>query len=101
MDDLLVKGKFPRPVDPAAVERDWRRRGYSCHPFRDPPGRIWRDFVHTTNELVTVQRGRLEVTIGGRSLIAEEGDEVFIPRHATHTVRNISERETTWHFGYD
>lgn len=101
MDDFLTRRKFRRPVSPEATERDWRTRGYSCRPFRDPPGRVWRDFVHATNEVVTVVQGRLEVVIDGRSLIVDEGDEVYIPKNAVHTVRNVSESETVWLFGYD
>ena len=101
MGDFLTKGKFGRPVSQKAIEADWRARGYSCQPFRDPPGRVWSDFVHATNEVVTVATGRLEIVIEGCSLIADEGDEVFIPRNAIHTVRNISASETVWLFGYD
>ena len=64
MSDLLSKGKFPLPVDREAVRRDWAERGYDCRPFHDPPGREWRDFVHATNELVTVQKGGLNSPLG-------------------------------------
>ncbi|MDJ0947492.1 MAG: cupin domain-containing protein [Alphaproteobacteria bacterium] len=101
MTELIVRTKFPAPVDRDAVDRDWRARGYSCDLFVDPPGREWRDFVHGTNELVTVVDGRLELDIAGETLVAEEGDEVFIPRGAVHTVRNIHAGTTRWLFGYD
>jgi len=45
--------------------------------------------------------GRLELTIGKDVLIAEEGDEVFIPRQAVHSVRNINTADSIWLFGYD
>ncbi len=101
MSDLITKNKFPAPVDLAAVERVWRDRGYSCQRFQDPPGRVWSDFVHRTNEVVTVAQGRLQVTIEGTTVLAEVGDEVFIPRDAVHTVANASDGETIWMFGYD
>ena len=97
----VTKSKFRLPLDLLAVQEDWRQRGYSYHEFRDPPGRVWRDFVHATNELVTVAEGKLEVEIDGAPFIAEPGDEVFIPKDAVHTVRNIGETETVWIFGYD
>jgi ethanolamine utilization protein EutQ (cupin superfamily) len=34
----------------------------------------------TTNELVTVMVGKLRLTIGGEEIVAEPGDEVFIPK---------------------
>jgi len=97
----VTKSKFEFPLDLSALKADWQKRGYSYHEFRDPPGRVWRDFVHATNEVVTVAEGRLEVEIEGESFIAEPGDEVFIPKDAYHTVRNIGETETVWVFGYD
>jgi len=101
MTDLVVKGRFSHPVDRAAVAADWRERGYSCDLFVDPPGREWNDFVHDTNELVTVAEGRLEMTVGEVRLIAEPGDEVFIPRGARHSVKNVNTATTRWLFGYD
>ncbi len=93
--------KFPAPLDEAAVAADWRGRGYSCDLFVDPPGRAWVDFVHATNELVTVVEGRLEMIIGADTFVAEPGDEVFIPRGAVHSVRNVHTGTTRWLYGYD
>jgi len=101
MTDLCVKAKFAAPIDRDAVAADWKRRGYSCDMFVDPPGREWNGFVHATNELVTVYEGRLELTVAGERLIAEPGDEVFIPRGAVHSVRNLHDGTTRWLFGYD
>ncbi len=101
MTDLIAKAVFGSPVDGDAVAENWRGRGYSCHLFVDPPGREWNDFVHATNELVTVAEGRLELTIGADRVIAELGDEVFIPRDAVHSVKNVHDAATRWYFGYD
>jgi quercetin dioxygenase-like cupin family protein len=83
------------------VAKDWAMRGYSCDEFRDPPGREWKDFVHDTNELVTVVEGRLRVTMGDQTVVLEPGDELFIPRHAVHSVTNIHTGLTRWLYGYD
>lgn len=101
MSEFVTKERFARPVDPATVRQDWQARGYSCHRFEDPPGQVWRDFVHATNEVVTVASGRLEVTIDGETVFAEVGDEIFIPRDAVHTVANAAATNTVWMFGYD
>ena len=101
MTGPVVRGKFPRPVDRAAVAADWRARGYSCDLFVDPPGREWNDFVHTTNELVTIAEGRLELTVGEVRLIAEPCDEVLIPRGVFHSVKNVHTATTRWLYGYD
>lgn len=101
MTETVVRGRFPAPVDAAQVARDWRARGYSCHDFRDPPGREWKDFVHRTQELVTVVEGRLELEIAGERVTAGPGDEVFIPKGAVHSVQNVHPGRTRWLFGYD
>lgn len=100
MAEALTQGKFARPVDRAAVARDWRARGFSCDLFVDPPGREWNGFVHATDELVTVIQGRLEMAVGEERLVAAPGDEVFIPKGVRHSVRNLSGGTTRWLYGY-
>jgi quercetin dioxygenase-like cupin family protein len=91
---FLTKQKFPVPVDKAGVARHWNHQGYSCDGFTDPPGREWNDFVHSCNELVTVVEGRLELKISDTTYIAEPSDEVFIPRGALHSVKNVNTHTT-------
>ena len=97
----VTRRKFPAPPHQDAVARDWAARGYDCRPFPDPPGREWRDFVHETNELVTVVEGALELTLEGASYRLEAGDELLIPRQVRHSVKNIHAGVTRWLFGYD
>jgi mannose-6-phosphate isomerase-like protein (cupin superfamily) len=101
MPEPVVRGKFALPVERAAVAADWRARGYSCGLFVDPPGREWNDFVHGTNELVTVVEGRLEMTVAEARVVVGPGDEVFIPRGAVHSLRNVHGGITRWLYGYD
>ena len=96
-----ARHKFSVPLDRDQVAHDWKQRGYSCDLFTDPPGREWNDFVHTTNELVTVMVGKLRLTIGGEEIVAEPGDEVFIPKNVRHSVKNVSSSTTQWLYGYD
>jgi quercetin dioxygenase-like cupin family protein len=101
MDAPVARGRFRPPVDPAAVGRDWRARGFSCVRFTDPPGRAWNDFVHDTNEFVTVVEGRLRFTIGSATVELGPGDEALIPRGFRHSVLNIHAGTTRWLYGYD
>ncbi len=101
MSDILARGKFTAPLDKAAVAADWRARGYSCATFVDPPGRCWEGFVHDCNELVTVVDGRLEMEVAGETVSAAPGDEVFIPKGARHSVRNVHDGTSIWLYGYD
>ncbi len=99
--DPVIRNKFARPVNPMAVGIDWGRRGFRCRRMRDPPGQEWRDFVHDSDELVMVLKGRLEIDVAGVLVDAEEGDEIFIPAGAVHTVRNTAPSSTSWLYGYD
>ncbi len=83
------------------MTRDWIQRGFSCRAFTDPPGQVWRDYVHDTDELVTVVDGRLEVAIHGENWVLAPGDELYIPHRVTHTVRNLHTGTTRWLYGYD
>ena len=101
MSDLLSPGKFDTPVSQDTVAADWSKRGYSCGLFVDPPGQRWEDFVHSCNELVMVQEGKLEMEVAGEIVHMEPGDEVFIPKNAIHSVRNIHSGVSKWLYGYD
>ena len=100
-DRILTPARFPAPPDRETVAAAWRERGFSCHRFVDPPGQRWLDFVHASNELVTVIEGRLKLEVAGRWVEAGPGDEVFIPRNAVHSVVNAHGGTTIWLFGYD
>lgn len=100
-DEFVIRHKFRVPVDIGAVTRDWIARGYSCRAFVDPPGQEWRDFVHDTDELVTVVAGRLSVRMHDEDWTLEPGDELHIPRGVMHIVHNPHTGETRWLYGYD
>ena len=42
------------------IKQDWTSRGYSFGVFKDPPGQVWADFVHRTDELVVLAEGENE-----------------------------------------
>ena len=57
--------------------------------------------MHQTNELVTVLEGELEMIIGGQRMVAGPGDEIYIPKGAVHSVKNVHSGTTRWLYGYD
>ena len=87
-------------IDEAAIEADWRSRGFSFGIWIDPPGQVWADFVHGTDELVVLVEGRLELSFNGATLQPERGQEVLIPAGASHTVVNIGATTNRWLYGY-
>ncbi len=78
------------------IKQDWNSRGYSFGIFTDPPGQVWADFVHSTDELLMLVRGEIEVEFGGMVVRPEIGEEVFIPARAMHTVRNTGRSTNVW-----
>ena len=82
------------------IRKNWESRGYSFGVFKDPPGQVWADFVHRTDELVVLAEGEIEIEIEGKSQQPQIGDAVFIPAHAVHTGRNIGKTNNIWYYGY-
>jgi quercetin dioxygenase-like cupin family protein len=66
-------------VIPDLIKQNWHSRGYSFGVFRDPPGQVWADFVHRTNELIVLAEGEIEVEIEGKAERFQIGEMVFIP----------------------
>ena len=48
-----------------------------------------------------VIEGNLEFEVNGRTHHPRPGEELFIPRGATHSVRNIGSDRASWLFGYN
>jgi mannose-6-phosphate isomerase-like protein (cupin superfamily) len=87
-------------VNQAEIERSWRERGFSCRLWVDPPGQVWADFAHETDELVMVVEGEVEFEFGQRSHCPPAGEELLIPARAVHTVRNLGRGQSRWLYGY-
>jgi len=87
-------------VNQAAIEKQWRDRGFSCDLWVDGPGQVWADFVHKTDELVMVVNGEVEFEFGGKVYHPARGEELLIPGGSRHTVRNIGGTQSEWLYGY-
>jgi len=87
-------------MDQEKIKKDWDSRGYSFGVFKDPPGQVWADFVHRTDELVVLAEGEIEIEIEGNSEQPPIGEEVFIPAKVVQTVRNIGKTNNVWYYGY-
>ena len=86
-------------MDQEATRKDWNGRGFSFGIFRDPPGQVWADFVHRTDELLLLAEGEIELEIEGKTQRPPIGKEVFIPANAIHTVRNVGNINNVWYYG--
>jgi uncharacterized cupin superfamily protein len=84
----------------SAIAADWRRRGFSCDLWTDPPGQVWSDFVHDTDELVMPVEGQIELEVGDQTIRPRIGEEVRIAARTSHTVRNVGGTTARWLYGY-
>ena len=82
------------------IKKDWESRGYSFGVFKDPPGQVWADFVHRTDELVMLAEGEIELEIEGKTQRPLICQEVFIPANVIHTVRNVGNTNNVWYYCY-
>ena len=82
------------------IDSKWKRLGFSCDVWVDPPGQKWENYRHETDELVYVLEGEIELEILGTPKTLKKGDEAFIPAGAVHSVRNIGGSQAKWLYGY-
>ena len=59
------------------------------------------DFVDLQIAGPPVVEGRLEMEVAGETVTVEPGDEVFIPKGALHSLRNVHHATSVWPYGYD
>jgi len=98
MSGPFVIAAYSAPVSPEAVRADFP--GFSFGTFRDPPGQVWADFVHDTDEFVVVAEGRVHIEVAGETAACRTGDLVLIPRHARHSLTTSPEAGSVWFYGY-
>ena len=87
-------------MEPHQIKKNWESRGYTFGIFKDPPGQVWADFVHKSDELVVLAEGEIEIEIEGMSQRPQIEEEVFIPANSIHTVRNEGSMWNVWYYGY-
>ncbi len=87
-------------MDATKTCQRWKSRGFSFGIFRDPPGRIWPDFSHSTDELVILAEGQIEIEVAEVIHRPVIGEEIFIPAQAIHTVRNFLTVPSNWYYEY-
>ncbi len=87
-------------MDLEKIRTNWEARGFSCGLWVDPPGRVWADFVHDTDELVMVVAGEQEFEMDGKPIRPRIGEELLIPAKTRHTARNVGTVTSRWFYGY-
>ncbi len=87
-------------MDREKIEKDWRSRGYSCEVWTDPPGKVWEDYVHETDELLMLIEGEIILEMEGQTFRPKPGEEFYIPAGTLHTVKNTGKTQNRWLYGY-
>lgn len=93
----LVEGLFK---DYEKVKRNWEKRGYSCDIWTDPPGKVWKDYVHNADEIVMLIEGDVEFQFADQVHFPKPGEELIIPAGEKHTVTNIGKTRNRWYYGH-
>ncbi|THJ18067.1 MAG: hypothetical protein CAF42_006995 [Nitrospira sp. CG24B] len=75
--------------------------GYFFDIFIDPSDSVRNDFPYTTNELVTVMNGKLELIIGRERIIAEPDDKGGLLKGVRHSVKSLSSATAHRLYGHD
>ena len=83
-----------------ALQKEWDKLGFSCNLWVDPPGQIWKGYVHEVDERVYVVEGKLEFEIVGKKYVLNPNDELLIPARTKHSVKNIGSNTARWFYGY-
>lgn len=73
----------------AALRRKLEARGYAVARYVYAPGTFFADHAHDTDKIDAVLAGRFRMTLGGRSVILEAGDCLFVPRGAVHSAEVV------------
>ncbi len=87
-------------MDTQQIKQNWQNRGFSFGIWQDPPGQVWEDYVHDTDELFMLVEGEVTLTIDGKKIEAAIGEEIFIPAHSLHTVSTSHKAGSQWYYGY-
>ena len=78
------------------VAKNWNDRGFSCSLCNDPPGAVWKDYVHDTDELIMPVAGGVEVETPKETAQLAPGQEFLVPAQVTHTVRTPDDGPSQW-----
>lgn len=87
-------------MDLEKIQQNWNLRGFSFGIWTDPPGQVWEDYIHDTDELFMALEGKIELEIAGKACLLKHGEEILIPANTYHSVRNKGNTALRWLYGY-
>ena len=83
------------------IEKDWTERGFSFGVGTIKAGDAVNQAFHDDkDELVLMESGNYEFTIGDKTFTQSGNMEVLIPVGSTHTIKNLGQEDAKIYFGY-
>eukprot|EP00906_Rhabdomonas_costata_P022953 RCo033055 len=92
--------RWPVPLSQLEIQKDWRKRGFTCGALRSPAGEATRPSRSAVNVLVAVAEGTLDVEFGETKFTLRAGDEATVPKMAEYTL-TAGPSGCVWLSGYD
>lgn len=83
------------PLSEDALRRKLAGRGYHVTRYVYPAGTFFPDHAHAVDKIDAVLSGRFRMSMGGRSVILEAGDCLFVPRGAVHSAEVVGDEPVT------
>ena len=88
-------------MDIDELEKDWTERGFSFGIGTIKAGdAVDRAFHDDKDELVLMESGTYEFTIGDKTFMQNGDVEVLIPVGSTHSIKNLGQEDSKIYFGY-
>ena len=83
------------------LEKDWTERGFSFGIGTIKAGDgVDEAFHDDKDELVLMESGNYEFTIGDETFKQNGNVEVLIPAGSTHSIKNLGQEDSKIYFGY-
>ena len=83
------------------LEADWTSRGYSFGIGAIKAKDAINEAMHDDkNELVFMESGQYEFTLGDKKFSQKGNVEVLIPAGTTHSIKNIGAKNSKIYYGY-
>ena len=88
-------------MDIELLEKDWTERGFSFAKGTIKAGDAVDEAFHEDqDELVLMETGSYEFSIGDDIFTQGGNIEVFIPAGSVHSIKNLGHQDATIYFGY-
>lgn len=79
------------PLTESALWQKLETLGYEVDRYEYPPGTRFPSHSHPVDKADAILSGSFKVTMGGRSVVLEAGDILFVPRGTPHSAEVVGD----------